>query len=330
MNIKRMIAAGAVVALAGVGGMFALAPELHGQSKRLRDRDINALVLAAQEAHGPLVAFAGGGPRIGVRVRDVEPSDVTKQKLAGQAGAVIEEVDSQTPAAKAGLKAGDVVVAFDGERVRSARQLDRLVEETAPGRSVKMSIVRDTAKLDVDVTPEPSSFAHAMPRLRGHEGHDADSFSFKRDLDTGRMTDDALEALRNKKFERFAVPSFEFDWDGGDFPAILGGRGRLGVSAEAVSGQLATYFGVEAGVLVRDVDESSAAAKAGVKAGDVITAVNGKAVKDAGELRREIADATGGDAKEITLNVTRDKKPLTLKATIEDPQPQRPRVRRIV
>lgn len=330
MNTKRMIAAAAVVALAGVGGMFALAPELHGQSAspskgRLKNGR-HAFVLAAQD-HGPLLTFAGGGPRIGVRVRDVEPSDVTKQKLAGQAGAVIEQVDSETPAAKAGLKAGDVVVGFDGEHVRSARQLDRLVEETPPGRSVKMSIVRDTAKLDVDVTPEASSFAGAMPRLRGH---DADSFSFKRDLDSGRMSDDALEALRNRKFERFAVPSLEFDWDGGDVPAIWGGRGRLGVSAEAVSGQLATYFGVESGVLVRQVDESSAAAKAGVKAGDVITAVNGKLVKDAGELRREIADATDGDAKEVTLNVTRDKKPLTLKATIEDPQPQRPRVRRVV
>ncbi len=105
-------------------------------------------------------------------MRDVEPSDVTKQKLAGQAGAVIEQVDSETPAATAGLKAGDVVVAFDGERVRSARQLDRLVEETPPGRSVKMSIVRDTAKLDVDVTPEASvvrrrDAAPARSRRRG-------------------------------------------------------------------------------------------------------------------------------------------------------------------
>lgn len=332
MKSKRMIAAAAVVALAGVGGMFALAPELHGQPARDRDRirDRRAFVLAAQD-HDALVGFAGGGPRIGVRVRDVEASDVTKQKLAGQAGAVIEQVDSETPAAKAGLKAGDVVVAFDGERVRSARQLDRLVEETAPGRVVKMSIVRDTAKLDVDVTPEASSFAHVMPRLRGHEGADADSFSFKRDLDTGRMSDDIRESLRNRKFERFAVPSLEFDWDGGDFPLVWGGRGgRLGVSAEAVSGQLAKFFGVEAGVLVRDVDDSSAAAKAGVKAGDVITSVNGKAVKDAGELRREIADATEGDAKEVTLSVTRDKKPLTLKATIEAPQTPRPRVRRVV
>ena len=60
-------------------------------------------------------------PRIGVGVRDVEMSDVTRQKLAGQNGAVIVQVESETPAARAGLKVGDVVLAFDGEGVRSAR-----------------------------------------------------------------------------------------------------------------------------------------------------------------------------------------------------------------
>ena len=130
------------------------------------------------------------------------------------------------------------------------------------------------------------------------------------------------------------MPSFEFDWDGGDLPVALGRRGRLGVSAEAVSGQLAAYFGVESGVLVRQVDEDSAAAKAGVKAGDVITAVNGKPVKDAGDLRRQIADATETTRtptrKRSRLSVTRDKKPITLKATIEDPAAAAPRVRRVV
>ena len=143
MNTKRVIAAAAVVALAGVGGMFALAPELHGQSasqsKNRSKRRRHAFVLAAQD-HGPLVAFAGSGPRIGVRVRDVEPSDVTKQKLAGQAGAVIEQVDSETPAAKAGLKAGDVVV---GVRRRTR-------PERASARSAGGGNAAGTQREDVD------------------------------------------------------------------------------------------------------------------------------------------------------------------------------------
>jgi serine protease Do len=327
MKTQRVIAAAAVVALAGVGGMFVLAPELHGQSKKDRERvERDAVVLGVQDP-GTIATLAhGSGSRIGVGVRDVQMADVARHKLAGLNGVVIVQVESETPAARAGLKVGDVLLTFDGEGVRSASQLDRLVDETPPGRTVRVSIVRDTAKLQVDVTPELAPFAGAIPRLRGY---DSDSFSFKRDLDTGRMADDLRESLRNQKLRRFATPSFEFDWDGGDLP-VLWGRGRLGVSAEEVSGQLAAYFGVESGVLVRQVDEDSAAAKAGVKAGDVITAVNGNAVRDAGELRRQIADATEGATKEVTLSVTRDKKPITLKATIDDPETRRPRVRRIV
>jgi serine protease Do len=343
---NRMIAAGAVVALAAVGGMFTLAPELHGQTEARSKKDRRTVVLAGQgQGDGPgqeakalamLAGVGAGDSRIGARVRDVEPSDVTKQKLGDQqAGAVIEYVDSETPAARAGLKAGDVVIAFDGERVRSARQLTRLVQETPSGRDVKISIVRDSAKLDVTVTPEVSSFAHASPRLRGL---DSDNFTFKRDLDFGRLQDEirdnVRDEIRRKKLERFAVPSLEFDWDGGDVPMIWGGRTRLGVSADAVSGQLAKYFGVDEGVLVRDVDQDSAAAKAGVKAGDVITAINGKPVTDAADLRRQIASAAEADdagaAAEVILSVTRDKKPITLKATLETPERSRVRVRRVI
>ena len=75
-------------------------------------------------------------------VRDVETADVTKEKLAGTAGAVVTEVRKESAAAKAGVKTGDVVTSFDGERVRSARQLERLVEETPAGRTVKVALQR--------------------------------------------------------------------------------------------------------------------------------------------------------------------------------------------
>ena len=61
-------------------------------------------------------------------------------------------------------------------------------------------------------------------------------------------------------------------------------RGRLGVSIQPLEGQLAEYFGTSKGVLVNSVDKDSPAAKAGLKAGDVVTAVNGKAVSEPSEL----------------------------------------------
>ena len=74
--------------------------------------------------------FGGGGPEIGVSIRDVEAGS------PGSAGAQVERVREDSPAEKAGIRAGDVITQFDGERVRSARQLSRLVAETPAGRSV--------------------------------------------------------------------------------------------------------------------------------------------------------------------------------------------------
>ncbi len=92
-------------------------------------------------------------------------------------------------------------------------------------------------------------------------------------------------------------------------------HGRLGITVETLSPQLADYFGTKDGVLVTTVQDDSAAAKAGLKAGDVITTLNGSAIDEPADLRRRI-QALERDA-EFTIAVMRDKKPLTLKGKME-------------
>ena len=87
-----------------------------------------------------------GGSRLGVMVSDADD--------AARPGVRIDDVDAGSAAAKAGAKEGDLVVEFDGERVRSARQLTRLVQETPPGRAVKMTVQRGPTRQTLDVTPE--------------------------------------------------------------------------------------------------------------------------------------------------------------------------------
>ena len=111
---------------------------------------------------------------------------------------------------------------------------------------------------------------------------------------------------------KFEMPAGRFDFDGEPFMAAS--RGRLGVRVQDLSEELAGYFGVKSGVLVAGVEADAPAAKAGVKAGDVITAVNGQAITDPGELRREVAKVE--DGKTADLAVTRDKKALTLKVEV--------------
>jgi membrane-associated protease RseP (regulator of RpoE activity) len=98
----------------------------------------------------------------------------------------------------------------------------------------------------------------------------------------------------------------------GNFTFMLG-RGRLGVNVQELTPDLAAYFGVKDGLLVNSVQADTPAAKAGLKAGDVIGTVNGKAVTTPNELIKELADKDG----DVTIGVTRDKKPLSLKATLE-------------
>jgi S1-C subfamily serine protease len=105
-------------------------------------------------------------------------------------------------------------------------------------------------------------------------------------------------------------------------------RPRLGVQVEALTPQLARYFGVEegAGVLVEEVRAGSAAERAGLKAGDVILEVNGTEVGDGAELSETLSEAEEG---KVTLTIVRERARRTLEATLdrpeEKPHPRAPR-----
>ena len=326
MGFARMTVLSAVAAVVGVGGIYASASPAADQGRRViieregngPDRVIvnegqddggsgRVIVRKVREGDdGPgFDTFAFGGPRVGMVVRDVETADVAKEKLAGTAGAVVTEVAKDSAAAKAGIKTGDVVTSFDGERVRSARQLSRLVEETPAGRPVKVALQRAGAPVTLEVTPEAPKMTQMMPGMPGAGG---EVFRFQKRR-PGADEGPEFEAPGPFKFE---MPAGRFDFDGEPFMAA--GRGRLGVRVQDLSDELAGYFGVKAGVLVAGVEADTPAAKAGVKAGDVITAVNGAVITDPGELRKEVAKVE--DGKTADLAVTRDKKPLTLKVEV--------------
>jgi len=97
--------------------------------------------------------FPGAGASIRMEVRDPSPAEVAAAGLSQPGGAVVTQVDEQGPAAKAGLHVGDLVIEFDGERVRSARHLVRLVREATEGRAVKMVVSAQRAQRTIDITP---------------------------------------------------------------------------------------------------------------------------------------------------------------------------------
>ena len=281
--VFAFLLAGAVAV--AVSSVLAQAPDTQPGSERNQ-----------QERRRPRVMMLDGrGGQIGVSVDDVEN------------GVRIDEVDANSPASKAGLRTGDIVVEVDGERVRSARQFARLIQESPEGRSVNIDVLREGKRQTFDVTPETRGF-----------DFDFDTARLERDLARGlRDLEPRLRELEPRLREfRFNGP-LDFDFDVA--PRITSPRGRLGVQLNEMTPELAEYFGAkDGGVLVSRVTPDSPAEKAGLKAGDVIVAVDGDRVRDTDDLVDELRDKDG----EVTLGIVRDKKESNLKATLEDARPR--------
>ena len=301
MNAWKM-AAIAVALLVASGAGAAFLPPVHGQSP------------TRAAAPRTLEILSGRGSQIGVTIRDVEESDAKTGKLTAQAGVVIEEVAEDSPASRAGIKKGDIVVEFDGERVRSVRQFTRLVQETPAGRKAQASVVRDGQRINVTVEPRDSNGFSVFGDLEGARvlGDFGRDFSFDMPAPPPRPARPATPAPPAPP----AAPAFP------DIDAFLWRTGNgLGMTVGDLSDQLAAYFGVKDGVLVTSIADNSAASKAGIKAGDIITSFNGSDVSAPSDLRRRTQRLQDGD--EFTVGVVRDKKSLTLKGKAETTRSRR-------
>ncbi len=297
MRKASMTAALAAAIVVGVGIGAAVAPVANGQSRGTWSE--------------PLVQVFGGGSYIGVSVRDADAEDAKTAKLQAPGGVVIDSVREGSPAEKAGLKAGDVIVEFDGERVRSTRQFTRLVQETPAERQVQTVVMRAGERTTVTVQP-------TGPETRWESLLDSDhSFAYRLAPRPAPVPPTPPAAPRPPRAPRppevvEAFPHLE--------RFFYSTSGRLGIQVQGLSDQLATYFGTKEGVLVTSVTDNSAAAKAGLIAGDVIVAFNGTAVTTSGDISRQVQEMS--ENQEFTLDIVRDKKKQTLKGKLE-PRAQR-------
>lgn len=302
--MKLLKMTGLAVGLLGVIALVVvLAPVVSGQAQR--DRQV--LDLPRLDARlNTLIQ----GSTIGVEIRDVDAADVKREKLPEPTGAAIEEVRAGSPAEAAGFRAGDIVVTFDDERVRSARHLSRLIEETPDGRQVDATVVRDGERMTLQVVPE-SPTLRALDGLRGRLENFRFQMPERLDLDLV-MPELDLRDLRDLHDLRERVRPL----------IITNGRARLGIGIEDLTDQLADYFGTTDGVLITEVDAGTPAAEAGLRAGDVITSVGDQAVRNAAGLRRELARATG----DVRVTIVRDRKEQTVTVALDPVEAPRRRI----
>jgi membrane-associated protease RseP (regulator of RpoE activity) len=231
--------------------------------------------------------FVDGGAFLGVHAEEITKENMGRYGLREARGVGVIQVVKGSAAEKAGLKKDDVILRFDGEAVTNVRKLNRLVSEASADQTVKLTISRGGAEQEVSVT---------LSKRSDMEG-----------LFGGQIRDEVLRGMENN-FPQIRTGD-------GNFVFSFGANRRIGISTQTLTKQLADYFGVmDGGLLITSVNENSPAAKAGLKAGDVITAVDGEKVSSSGDIVRAINKKQDGD---ITLTVVHDHATRTVTLTPE-------------
>ena len=231
-----------------------------------------------------------GGSFLGVGVREIDSSRAKALNLREEYGVEITKVEEESPADKAGLKMGDVVIEYQGQRVEGTEQFVRLVRETPAGRTVKMDVVRGGSTVPINAT-------------------------------IGSRKGIKILTQTMPKIEGFAWPDKEFKVMIPDVPkAMMSWRsGMIGIEGESLGdSQLASFFGVKEGVLVRGVLKGSPAEKAGIKAGDVIVKVDDAKVTSTRDITAAMRSARTASKQTFPVTVYRERRETTLSVTMED------------
>ncbi len=237
--------------------------------------------------------LAGGGPYLGVGLVEVNDKRAAELGMQEVYGVEIGSVEEGSPADLGGIEKGDILLRYADRKVIGVEHFVRLVRETPVGRKMKLLVLRAGSQTDVTVTIGARKKARSGLVVCEEGGSDCE----------------------------VRVPGFQWTFPRLDIdiprPRITVHSRYLGAELESIDGQLAEYFGVEEGVLVRAVEANTPGERAGLKAGDVIVSVDGKAVDSSGDVRGAIRSAPAD--KEIPLEIMRRRSKQTL--TME---PRRP------
>lgn len=236
------------------------------------------VISAGNGLNQELETFPSNEGWLGVVIREVSSTEAHRAKLPRLEGVYVDSVEPHSPAANAGLEPHDIIIEYNGHSVEGVLQFERLVRETPPGRLAAMRVVRDGRMRDLSARVSSRS----------------------------RMLESRMEMLRDRMRNLRPLLLLRSQTT----------HPLLGVRVEDIDGQLGRYFHVpgDRGVLVVEVMPDSAAKKAGIKAGDVIYQVEGKAVRTTGDLEQALRQDCSANG--VSLGIVRRGAVLQLRVPI--------------
>lgn len=199
-------------------------------------------------AHGKVVRGS-----LGVYIENVDAAMAKQFGLSSAQGVLIGDVISDTPASRAGLRRGDIILKVNGEPVNDRTQLSLKISEMAPGTTVHLELWRDNKSVDVTATLSDLAQQEAKEGSNGEGGEGGSSESPSgtalAGVEVQNLTPDVLQQLN--------LPS-------------------------------GTH-----GVVITQVDPTSVAAEAGLQRGMVIQEVNHKPVSNISQYKQALAGSPG-------------------------------------
>ncbi|MCB1537543.1 MAG: DegQ family serine endoprotease [Rhodospirillales bacterium] len=201
---------------------------------------------------------------LGVRIQTVTDEIAQALGMDKTRGALVASITETGPAAKAGVKAGDIVLKFDGKDVPDMRALPKIVADTEIGRSVPMVAWRNGKEMTVNVAVGELEAAEAKGLIEKQSPAEPEA------PETGQSIGELGVHL---------------------LPLSPSIRGQFGIAADTN------------GLVVMDIDNGSDAARKGLSEGDVIVEMNQTPVKTIDDVRKVIAEMRAAKKSSVLMLV---------------------------